>query len=132
MEKTTTAQRVRIDKWLWAVRLYKTRSQAADACSEGKVRANDEPVKASRIVKVGDVFMVRHQLYTLTVQVLAIIEKRVGAPLVKDYMLDLTPEEEKTKRKEVYVFNTGKRLSKTGRPTKKDRRVIDKYTGFND
>jgi ribosome-associated heat shock protein Hsp15 len=123
--------KVRIDKWLWAVRLYKTRSQAASAIDEGRVKINDETIKASHLIKIGEVYRIRHQHIMLTVKVIALLDKRVAAPLVKEYMEDLTPPEERNKKREVYFFPTGKGWNKSGRPTKKNRRLMDGYFGID-
>ena len=117
----------RIDKWLWSVRLFKTRTEAADACKGGKVKVSSEPVKPSREVKIGEEITVQQGVMKRTVRVKATLEKRVGAKLVTEYMEDLTPQEEFEKlrvQKETKVFlgYEGK-----GRPTKKDRRRIDRF-----
>jgi ribosome-associated heat shock protein Hsp15 len=126
---TQAFAKVRIDKWLWAVRLYKTRSQATAAIDEGKVKMNDLPLKPAHVTKVGEVYQIRHQHIVLTIKVKALLEKRIGAPLVKEYLEDLTPEEERNKQCEVYFFPTGKRWNKSGRPTKKNRRLMDGFFG---
>ena len=119
---------VRIDKWLWAVRIFKTRNQASEACKKGKVIIEGIPVKASRNVFIGDVIFVKKLPVIYSFRVTGLIEKRVSAPeAVKNYEA-LTPEEEMTKLKvkeTVFV----KRDRGSGRPTKKERRVIEKITG---
>ena len=85
---------VRIDKWLWAVRLFKTRSQATEACRSNKVLVGEQPVKPSREVHIGEVIRFQSGQVNRTVQVKALLESRVGARLVETYLLDLTPEEE--------------------------------------
>jgi ribosome-associated heat shock protein Hsp15 len=115
----------RIDKWLWAVRLFKTRTEAADACKGGKVKVGSDPVKPAREVKVGEEITVQQGIIKRTVRVKALLEKRVGAKLVIDYMEDLTPEEEYEKLRiqaKVFTGYEGK-----GRPTKKDRRRIERF-----
>ena len=117
----------RIDKWLWAVRLFKTRTEAAEACKGGKVKVNSEAVKPSREVKRGEVITVQLGVMKKTVTVKELLEKRVGAKLVADYLEDLTPPEEYEKlrvQKDAKVF-TG--YEGKGRPTKKDRRRIDRF-----
>lgn len=113
----------RLDKWLWAVRLYKTRSMATDACKRGKVKINNADAKASRIVKVGDVLEVKWQFIYKTIKVLQLTENRLGAKLVPEYMEDLTAPEEYQKLRDLkqppLFFNTE-------RPTKKNRREWDK------
>ena len=116
---------VRIDKYLWSIRAYKTRSEATDACKGGKVRVNGNDIKPSRDVKVGDVIAVRKGAVTYTYKVLALIDKRQGAALVPNYAENLTPQEELDKlRAPVETFFL-KRDRGTGRPTKKDRRQMD-------
>jgi ribosome-associated heat shock protein Hsp15 len=118
-------RRVRMDKWLWAVRLYKTRSQAADACRSGHVRISGQPVKPSRFVQPGDTITAVTGEMTQTVKVLAALESRVGAKLVKDYAENLTPSSEYAKPREKPFASFGFRPKGAGRPTKKDRRNIE-------
>ncbi len=120
------AEAVRIDKWLWAVRFYKTRTQAADACKGGKVKMNGINMKASREVKVGDVIELHHNYIRRTVKVKVAAKNRVAAKLVPDLMEDLTPAEEFEKLEMIKQLNQEKRDRGTGRPTKKERRTIDK------
>lgn len=116
---------VRIDKWLWAVRLYKTRTLAADACNAGKVRVQDQPIKPSRSIRVGETLTAVTGDITRTVKVLGMIEKRVGAKLVPDYLEDLTPASEYEKPRDPNFAPFVFRAKGTGRPTKKDRRQLD-------
>ncbi|MEO8429556.1 MAG: RNA-binding S4 domain-containing protein [Verrucomicrobiota bacterium] len=118
---------VRIDKWLWAVRLYKTRSQAADACRSGHVRLSGQPVKPSRFVRPGDTITAVTGEITKTVKVLVALETRVGARLVKDYAEDLTPPAEYLKPREKALAPFGFRPKGAGRPTKKDRRNMEGF-----
>ena len=120
---------VRIDKWLWAVRLFKTRTMAAAACTGGKVRINDQPVKPSREVRVGEIVQATTPALTKTVRVLALLEKRVGAKLVSEYFEDLTPASEYEKQREPNLQPFIFRKKGAGRPTKKDRRDIDGLMG---
>lgn len=118
----------RIDKWLWSVRLFKTRSIAVDAIKGGKVKLDGkENVKPAREVKIGDIFTVSKGIITIRVKVLDKPKNRVGAPLVKDFLEDLTSAEEYNKlnlRKELgTAFYDGK-----GRPTKKERRQLDEFS----
>ncbi len=116
---------VRIDKYLWSIRVFKTRSEATDACKGGKVRVNGNDIKPSRDVKVGDVIVVRKGAVTYTYKVLALIDKRQGAALVPNYAENLTPQEELDKlRAPVETFFL-KRDRGAGRPTKKDRRQME-------
>ncbi|MCF8368422.1 MAG: RNA-binding S4 domain-containing protein [Bacteroidales bacterium] len=121
-----TEESVRIDKWLWAVRIYKTRSLATEACKSNKVRIADQPVKPSREVKVNDTIVVSQNQIQRTLEVKAILDKRVGAKLVEEYLHDLTPQEEYDKLKMMHVLNHEIREKGIGRPTKKERRLIEK------
>ena len=116
---------VRIDKYLWSIRVYKTRSEATDACKGGKVKANGSDIKPSKVVKVGDMITARKGPVTYTYRVLDLIDKRQGPKLVPNYAENLTPEEEIAKlRTPVETFFL-KRDRGAGRPTKKDRRQMD-------
>jgi ribosome-associated heat shock protein Hsp15 len=123
---------LRIDKWLWAVRLYKTRSQATEACRSGKISIDGMVVKASRDVKIGDEIEVYKSPLQMKVKVKDFLENRVGAKLVELYMIDLTPKEEYEKLLNVKSKNFEYRDRGTGRPTKKERRVIDDFKGNDD
>ena len=116
---------VRLDKWLWAVRVFKTRSDAADAIRSNRVLVNDAYAKPSREVKIGDRISVRRQAVTYQYKVLDLVSSRQGAKLVPQYCLDITPQEELDKlnvpRETIFVF----RDRGTGRPTKKERRELD-------
>jgi ribosome-associated heat shock protein Hsp15 len=116
---------VRIDKWLWAVRIYKSRSLASAACSAGKVRIGGESLKPSRSVRVGDVITAAAGDITRTVRVVAVLDRRVGAKLVREYMEDLTPASEYQKPREPNFRPLLLRPKGAGRPTKKDRRKLD-------
>ena len=119
-------QGVRIDKWLWAIRAYKTRSQATDACRSGKVRIEGIAAKPSRELKLNDIIIIQHKLITRTLQVTGLIDKRVSAKLAVDHITDLTPAEEYEKLRIKKETNHEFRQSGLGRPTKKERRVIEK------
>jgi ribosome-associated heat shock protein Hsp15 len=126
------ASKVRIDKFLWAIRLFKTRSVAAAACHDGKIKLEDgTPLKASKLVKLGEVYSVKIEGKRIVIQVIKIIEKRVNASLAIECYIDITPEEEKEKQKLVsaFYFSGGKRGNKQARPTKKDRRKITELRG---
>ncbi len=116
---------IRADKYLWAIRIFKTRSEASDACNGGKVKIGGASVKASKTVKVGDILEIRKGPLTLTYRVLKLSGSRMGAALVPDFAENLTPESELQKmhapRETVYI----QRDKGSGRPTKKDRRQID-------
>jgi len=117
---------IRIDKWLWAVRVFKTRSLATDACKKGRVIIDDQPVKASRNVKLDEIIYVKMPPITKKFKVVGLLSNRVGAKLVPNYMEDLTPEEEIKKLELVNKDTFGRRPRGAGRPTKKERRIIDK------
>jgi len=115
---------VRVDKWLWAVRVFKTRSLASEACKKGRVRVNDQDIKPSRTLKVGDVVSVRRAPVNYSYKVLGLLAKRQSAKIVPDYCKNITPEEELFKLEQnLTVFVQRDRGA--GRPTKKDRRDID-------
>lgn len=117
---------IRIDKWLWAVRLFKTRSMASDACKGGKVKIADMNVKPSREIKVGDIIDIQMHGYKKTVEVAKVIKNRVGAKFVSDLLNDLTPTYEYEKLEMLNQLKVEKRDRGAGRPTKKDRRTISK------
>ena len=118
-------EEVRLDKYLWAIRVYKTRTEATDACKGGKIRLNGCDVKPSRPVKCGDTIVARKGAVPYTYKVLQLIDKRQGAKLVPLYAENLTPPEEPARlRTPVETFFL-KRDRGTGRPTKKDRRDMD-------
>lgn len=117
---------LRIDKWLWAVRIYKTRTLAGDSCRAGKVKMDGIAVKPSRALKLGDVMTVSIGPLIRTLKVKALIHNRVSAKLVPESLEDLTPVEEYERIKFMHELNAEKRDRGTGRPTKKDRRFIDK------
>jgi ribosome-associated heat shock protein Hsp15 len=118
---------VRIDKWLWAVRLYKTRSLATAACNAGKVRIQDHPVKPARDVRVGEIISAGVADIVRTVKVVALLDKRVGAKLVASYLEDLTPAEEYEKQRERHAHPVAVRPPGAGRPTKKERRSLNNF-----
>ena len=117
----------RIDKWLWAARIFKTRSIAADACKNGRVTMNGVQLKPSRTFKVGDQFNVRKGPVTYTFSVLQLTENRLGAKLVPEYMRDCTPPEQLELLELARMAGNGARDRGTGRPTKKDRREIETF-----
>ena len=118
---------VRIDKWLWAVRLYKTRSLASEACKKGRVMISNMPVKSSRNLKIGDIIQVKKSPVTYTYKVLQLTESRMGAKMVSEYMLDMTSSEELEILKIQKNMSWFKRDPGTGRPTKKERRDLDNF-----
>jgi len=117
---------VRIDKWLWAVRVFKTRTQAADACKGGKVKMDGLNVKASREVKVGDEIDIQQGIIKKSLRVKVAAKNRVSAKLVPDLAEDITPAEEYEKLDMLRQLNHEKRDRGAGRPTKRDRRDIDR------
>lgn len=124
----TEKEKIRVDKYLWAIRLYKTRSLAAEACEKGKVKLNGNNVKPAKAVSVGDEYEAKTENKKWLIKVIGIIDKRVPYIEAIKHYIDLTPIEELERIKfEAASFHTGKRLSKVGRPTKKDRRDIDDY-----
>ncbi len=125
-------QQVRIDKWLWAVRLFKTRSQATDACKKGRIIVDKIQVKPSRMIKIGDIVQIKKSPITYSFKVLGLIEKRVGAKLVADYMVDVTPKEELEVLEMQKHMLTLQRDRGTGRPTKKERRDLDDFFETDD
>lgn len=123
---------VRIDKWLWAVRIYKTRSLATEACKNGRVRIGGQVVKASREVRVKDEIDIHLGVYHKTVRVLALLHNRVSAALVPGFLADLTPESEYAKLKVQQEMKPEFRPRGVGRPTKKQRRLIDRLKKTKD
>jgi ribosome-associated heat shock protein Hsp15 len=117
---------VRIDKWLWAVRIYKTRSLATTACRNGHVTIAGQPVKPSREVKINDLILAKNGDITRTVKVLGLLEQRVGAPVVPKFAEDLTPASEYAKPKDPILQPLFFRPKGMGRPTKKDCRSMRK------
>lgn len=115
---------MRIDKWLWAVRVFKTRSQAAAACAAGHVQVNGRPVKASKRVQPGELISADNGVLVRTVRVVGLLEQRIGAPRVPEFLEDLTPASEYSKPREPTPAPGWMRGR--GRPTKRDRRAIDR------
>lgn len=122
----TTEKGERIDKFLWFVRLYKSRSIATEECRKGRIIAGGHPVKAASLIAPGATLTVRKPPVTYTYTVTAIPKGRVGAPLVGNYITDITPEEEKTKLLAGRVAS-GYRPRGSGRPTKRERRELDDF-----
>jgi len=122
-----TETKVRIDKYLWAVRIYKTRSIAAEACKSGRVLMLDMHVKPSREIVKGDIFDVKINPIVRTFRVVELLENRVAAKLVPQYLEDLTSPEELKKLEATVSLQFIKRDRGTGRPTKKDRRDLEDF-----
>lgn len=122
--------KVRIDKWLWSVRIFKSRTLATDACKSGKVRIGEEPVKAAYLLSENEIVTVKKEGFNLRYRAVQLIEKRVGAPIAVTCYEDITPEEEKNKYKAWFLNGlaaTEKREKGAGRPTKKERRELDEF-----
>lgn len=126
------ASEVRIDKWLWSVRLYKTRSIAADACKKGHISMNGVNLKPARTIKVGDVVQVRKSPITLSLKVLQAIENRVSAKLVPEMLQDVTPPEQYELLEMSKISGFVDRAKGTGRPTKKERRSLESFFEADD
>lgn len=121
-------EKLRIDKYLWAIRIFKTRSLASEACEKGKVKLNGDSVKASKTVNVGDEYEIKTEARKWIINVTGLLANRVQYAEAVQYYLDLTPEEDPDVAKvQPASFHTGKRLSKIGRPTKKERRDLDDF-----
>ena len=118
-------EQVRIDKWLWAIRMYKTRSKSSNMCKKGKVDINDHEAKASSVVRVGDEVSVRIKTMTKTLRVTGLLDKRVSASVAAENYEDLTPQKEYDKLEKLREVNAEYREKGKGRPTKKERREID-------
>lgn len=119
---------VRIDKWLWAVRLFKTRSIAIEACKKGRITIKGITIKPSRTIKVGDIIEVRRPPIIYSFEVLALSERRMGAKLVPEYMKDVTDKSQLEILKLSKISGFVDRARGTGRPTKKDRRELEQFT----
>lgn len=116
---------LRIDKWLWAVRIFKTRSLAAEACKKGKVLIDNVQVKPSRVIKVGEIVFLKKPPVIYSFKVKGLLGKRQSAKIVVDYVEDITPEEEKLKIDMKRFSGFELRDRGVGRPTKRERRLID-------
>ena len=122
---------VRVDKFLWAMRIYKTRSIAADACKNGRITMTGVQLKPSRTFKIGDMFNVRKGPITYTYKVLQLTENRLGAKLVPEYIQDCTSPQQLEILELARMAGNGGRDRGTGRPTKKDRREIEIFMSDN-
>jgi ribosome-associated heat shock protein Hsp15 len=121
-------EKVRLDKYLWSIRLFKTRNLASEACANNKVKINGTPVKASKVVKQGDQYEVKTEAKKWLIEVTGLLNNRVQYAEAIKFYIDMSPEEEKEKSFATsFVFNTGKRKSKQGRPTKKQKRDLDEF-----
>lgn len=123
-------EKFRLDKYLWAIRLFKTRTLAAAACDTGKVKYNGAAAKASKNVQVGDEYEVKTEAKRWRIRVTGLLDKRVAYAEAIKYYVDITPAEEIERLQyQAASFHTGKRPSKIGRPTKKERRDLDDFLG---
>ena len=121
-------EKIRLDKYLWAIRLFKTRSQAADACDKNKVKFAGNNVKAAKTVNLGDEYEVKTEAKRWVIKVTGLLDHRVQYSEAIKFYTDITPAEELDRIQfQAAVFNTGKRMSKVGRPTKKDKRDLDGF-----
>jgi ribosome-associated heat shock protein Hsp15 len=118
-------KQIRVDKWLWAVRIYKTRNQATEACKKGRILIREQPVKPSRVLRINDIIQIKKPPVIYSYKVTGLLAKRLSARLVKDYVENITPESElqKLKVRETFFISRDKG---SGRPTKKERRTMDK------
>ena len=121
-------EKLRLDKYLWAIRMFKTRTLAAEACDKGKVRYNGDQVKPSKQVHIGDEYEIKTEAKRWRIKVSALLFSRVQYTEAIKFYLDITPAEEIERLQfQTASFHTGKRLSKVGRPTKKQRRELDDF-----
>ncbi len=121
--------KVRVDKWLWSVRIFKSRTMATEACKKGHVRIGEKTLKPATLIVGGELLDVKKNGYNLNFKVLALLNKRVSAELAQPCYDDLTPEDEVNKYKTWFVgkFGVEKRERGAGRPTKRERREIDNF-----
>jgi len=126
--KMAVKEKLRLDKYLWSIRLFKTRTLAAAACDSGKVKFDGSQAKASKNVSIGDEYEVKTEAKRWRIKVTGLLEKRVAAAEAVKHYIDITPEEEIQRLQyQAASFHTGKRPSKIGRPTKKERRDLDNF-----
>lgn len=118
---------LRWDKYIWAVRLSKTRSQAAEELSKGRIKVNNATIKPAKEPKVGDSIQISKNTAVFSYKVIQLLDKRVGAKLVVDYLIDTTPPEEIEKFKAYQLAQQAYRVHGTGKPSKKDRRELDEF-----
>jgi len=123
---------VRIDKWLWATRIFKTRTLAAEACKKNRIVIAGVNVKPSRMIKVGEVLQVRKPPITFSFKVLALTENRMGAKLVPQYLENITPPEQYELLEMNKISGFIDRAHGLGRPTKKERRDLDQFTNIDE
>jgi ribosome-associated heat shock protein Hsp15 len=119
---------IRIDKWMWATRIFKTRTIAVEACKKNRVMVNDLPAKPSRMIKTGDIIQVRKPPVTYSFKVIELTANRVGSKLVPNYLENITPPEQYEILELQKINGFVDRARGTGRPTKKDRRNLDNFS----
>ena len=123
-------EKLRLDKYLWSIRIFKTRTEAAEACDKGKVKYNGLAAKAARHIAIGDEYEVKTEQKRWRIKVTGLLDHRLQYSQAINYYIDITPAEEIERLQfQAASFNTGKRQSKIGRPTKKDRRELDDFLG---
>ncbi|MCP9752764.1 RNA-binding S4 domain-containing protein [Ferruginibacter sp. HRS2-29] len=121
-------EKLRLDKYLWSIRMFKTRSQAAEACEKGKVKYNGSAAKPAKTVSVDDEYEIKTEGKKWLIKVVALLHNRVQYSEAINYYMDITPAEEIERIKfQAAAFHTGKRMSKVGRPTKKQQRDLDGF-----
>lgn len=124
----SSKEKLRLDKYLWSIRLFKTRTAAAVACDTGKVKYEGVQAKAAKNVNIGDEYEIKTEAKRWRIKVTGLLHKRVAYSEAINYYIDITPEEELQRLQfQAASFHTGKRLSKVGRPTKKQRRDLDEF-----
>ena len=123
-----STEKLRLDKYLWAIRIFKTRSQAAEACDKNKVKMNGNALKAAKTVNIGDQYEIKTEAKKWVIKVTGLLFDRVAFSEAVNYYIDITPKEEINETSDRSAsFNTGKRMSKTGRPTKKQQRDLEDF-----
>ena len=123
-----TKEHIRLDKYLWAIRIFKTRSLTAEACDKNKIKMNGNPLKASKTVNIGDQYEIKTEARKWVIKVTGLLFNRVPFSEAVNYYIDITPKEEVNKPSDKSTsFFTGKRMSKTGRPTKKQQRDLEDF-----
>lgn len=124
----TSKEKLRLDKYLWSIRLFKTRSAAAAACDSGKVKYDGTAAKAAKNVSIGEEYEIKTEAKRWRIKVTGLLQNRVAYPEAIKHYIDITPEEELQRiQYQAATFHTGKRRSKIGRPTKKERRDLDDF-----
>lgn len=128
VKRFMAAEKLRLDKYLWSIRLFKTRSKASEACEKGKVKYHGNNAKASKTVNIDDEYEVKTEARKWLIKVTGLLHSRVQYSEAINYYLDITPAEEVERLQfQAAAFHTGKRMSKVGRPTKKQKRDLDDF-----